>query len=378
MGILFAGPQLEFEQIREQWLAAVQQVAARGVFVGGQAVTDFEAAFARYSGSASAAGVGNGTDALFLTLKALGVGPGDEVVTAVNTFVATVEAIHHTGATPVLVDCDPDSYLIDAEQLIAKLSSRTKAIIPVHLYGQMVDMSPWLSIARARGIAVVEDSAQAAGARLEGKPAGSVGGAGCFSFYPDKNLGALGDGGAVVSSDESLLAKVRRLRNHGGETRYSHDSPGYNSRLDALQALALSMKLERLDEWSAHRRQVANCYERHLADIEGVVLPAHRHDESHVFHLYVVRLPAEARENVRRSLQKKGILTAVQYPLPIHQLPAFRHLGYGAGDFPIAEFCSQRIVSLPMHIGMDEEAVAEVATQVKNALTLKPAKINGG
>ncbi|CAM4427959.1 dTDP-4-amino-4,6-dideoxygalactose transaminase [Paenibacillus endophyticus] len=368
MGILFAGPQLEFEQIREAWFDAAAQLAAKGVFVGGHPVTAFEGAFARYSGTSHAAGVGNGTDALFLALKALGIGPGDEVVTAANTFVATAEAIHHTGATPVLADCDLGSYLIDPESLMEKLTPRTKAVIPVHLYGQMVDMSPWISLVRERGIAVVEDSAQAAGARLGGMPAGSIGNAGCFSFYPDKNLGALGDGGAIVTSDESLLSTVRKLRNHGGETRYTHDIPGYNSRLDALQALALSLKLERLDEWSAHRRRIAGLYERYLGEVDGIVLPAHRGDDSHVFHLYVVRLPVEARESARRYLQKKGILTAVQYPLPVHLLPAFRHLGYKAGDFPIAEFCSERILSLPMHIGMNEEAVLEVAEGLKGAL----------
>ncbi|MFC4304118.1 DegT/DnrJ/EryC1/StrS family aminotransferase [Cohnella boryungensis] len=368
MGILFAAPQLEFDEIREPWVASVLELAAKGVFVGGQAVSDFEAAFARYSGTVGAVGVGNGTDALFLTLKALGIGPGDEVVTAANTFVATVEAIHHTGATPVLADCDPDSYLIDPEQLRACLTPRTKAVIPVHLYGQMADIEPWLSELTDRGIYVIEDSAQAAGARLRGKPAGSLGTAACFSFYPDKNLGALGDGGAVVSASPNVLSELRRLRNHGGETRYTHEIPGFNSRLDALQAIALRLKLSRLDEWSAHRRKVAQWYEQYLGDLDGVVLPSHRGDESHVFHLYVIRLPASARDEVRKALQKKGILTAVQYPRPIHLLPAFRHLGYGSGDFPIAEFCAERILSLPMHIGMDEAAVAFVCGQLKEAL----------
>ncbi|MFC5469133.1 DegT/DnrJ/EryC1/StrS family aminotransferase [Cohnella suwonensis] len=376
MGILFAAPQLEFEEIREQWLAAVGELAARGVFVGGQAVQEFESAFARYSGTAGAAGVGNGTDAIFLALKALGIGPGDEVITATNTFVATVEAIHHTGATPVLVDCDPDSYLIDSQQMKDRVTPRTKAVIPVHLYGQMVDVEQWLSWADGKGIAVIEDSAQAAGARLNGKPAGSMGAAGCFSFYPDKNLGALGDGGAVVASDMALLSEIRKLRNHGGETRYTHEIPGYNSRLDAIQALALSMKLRRLDEWSEHRRRVAGLYEHYLGGIPEVVLPAHRGDESHVYHLYVIRVPIGSRDEARRWLQKKGILTAVQYPLPVHLLPAFRHLGYRRGDFPVAEFCAERILSLPIHIGMNEEAVAYVAMHLKEALEFAQSGAN--
>ncbi len=368
MGILFAAPQLEYEEIREQWVAAVGELAMRGVFVGGQPVQEFESAFARYLGTAGAAGVGNGTDALFLALKAMGIGPGHEVITAANTFVATVEAIHHTGATPVLVDCDPDSYLIDAGQIIDKVTPRTKAVIPVHLYGQMVDVEQWLPWAEGEGIAVIEDSAQAAGARLNGKSAGSIGAAGCFSFYPDKNLGALGDGGAIVTSDMTLLSEVRKLRNHGGETRYTHEIPGYNSRLDAIQALALSLKLRRLDEWSEHRRRIAGLYEFYLGGIPEVVLPADRGDESHVYHLYVIRVPIGSRDEVRRMLQKKGILTAVQYPLPVHLLPAFRHLGYQRGDFPVAEFCAERILSLPIHIGMNEEAVAYVAKHVKEAL----------
>lgn len=368
MGILFSAPQSEFELIREQWIAAVCELAGKGVFVGGPALAEFETAFARYAGAAGAAGVGNGTDAVFLVLKALGIGAGDEVITAANTFVATVEAIHHTGATPVLVDCDPDSYLLDFEQVEQKATPRTKAIIPVHLYGQMVDIEPWLTWARDRGIAIIEDSAQAAGARLNGKHAGSIGAAGCFSFYPDKNLGALGDGGAIVSSNPELLTEIRKLRNHGGETRYTHEIPGFNSRLDAIQAIALSLKLQRLDEWSEHRRRIAGLYERYLGGIPEIVLPAGRGDESHVHHLYVVRLPAEHRDDVRKSLQKKGILTAVQYPLPVHLLPAFRHLGYSLGDFPVAEHCAERIVSLPIHIGMDEESVSFVATQLKEAI----------
>ncbi|MBB6729988.1 DegT/DnrJ/EryC1/StrS family aminotransferase [Cohnella zeiphila] len=368
MGVLFSGPQAEFELIREPWFDAVRELGRRGVFVGGPAVISFEEAFAAFLGTGAAVGVGNGTDALFLALKALGVGVGDEVITAANTFIATVEAIHHTGATPVLADCDPDTFLIDLEDVKAKTTSRTKAVIPVHLYGQMVDVEPLLPWAEARGISIVEDSAQAAGARLRGRPAGSWGVLGCFSFYPDKNLGALGDGGAVAVSSPSLLSELRKLRNHGGETRYRHDVPGFNSRLDPLQALALSLKLPHLDEWSRHRRRIARLYGGCLAGTGSVLLPSDRGDDSHVYHLYVVRVDPDARDALRRQLQKKGILTAVQYPVPVHRTPAFAHLGGEAGSFPNAERLAGEIVSLPMHIAMDEAAVETVAREIRAVL----------
>ncbi len=366
MGIPFTSPQAEFEAIREQWLDAVQELARKGVFVGGTAVSRFENDFAAYVGTEEAVGVGNGTDALFLALKALGVGPGDEVVTAANTFIATVEAIHHTGATPVLADCGAADYLLDRERARRAVTARTKAIIPVHLYGQMVDLTDWLPWAEERGIAIVEDCAQAAGARLNGRTAGSVGDLGCFSFYPDKNLGALGDGGAVTGSSPELIAKLRKLRNHGGETRYCHEFPGFNSRLDPLQALALELKLKRLDSWTERRRSIAAMYESYLDGIASLVPPGHRGDASHAFHLYVVQV--EDRERVRKHLQKKGILTAVQYPLPVHLTPAFARLGYVKGDFPVSERAAERILSLPMHIGMTEESVRTVAEAVREAL----------
>ena len=364
MGVLFSGSQAEYAVIAEDWLRAVGDIAARGVFVGGPPVASFEQRFAAYLGSRAAVGVGNGTDALFLALKALGIGPGDEVITAANTFIATVEAIHHTGARPVLVDCDPDNFLIDEEQAMAAASPRTKAVIPVHLYGQMVDLQRLLPWAESRGIAVVEDSAQAAGAFHRGRAAGSQGALGCFSFYPDKNLGALGDGGAIAVNSEALLPVLRKLRNHGGEVRYEHELPGFNSRLDPIQASALALKMNYLDEWSKHHRTVARMYEAELARVGNLMLPAHRGDESHAFHLYVVRTDASARDSLRRQLQKKGILTAVQYPVPVHLTPAFSHLGYEAGSFPNAERLAAEIVSLPMHIAMDEAAVAQVAGEM--------------
>ncbi|MFK7696340.1 DegT/DnrJ/EryC1/StrS family aminotransferase [Paenibacillus sp. HJGM_3] len=366
MGVLFSASQKEFELIRDEWLQAVHEIAQRGVFVGGAPVASFEAAFARGVGVTGAVGVGNGTDALLLALKALGVGPGDEVITAANTFIATVEAIHHTGARPVLVDCDPDTLLIDLEQVKRRVTSRTAAIVPVHLYGQMVDLSEFKPWADEHRIPIVEDCAQAAGARLGGKAAGSWGVMGCFSFYPDKNLGALGDGGGIVSSSDELLRTLRKLRNHGGETRYTHDIPGFNSRLDPIQAAALELKLRHLDAWSMHRRYVAKLYETYLAGAGAIVLPRHRDDESHVFHLYVVRVEADVRDALRKHLQKKGILTTVSYPAPVHLTPAFAFLGYGPGSFPVAEEAAGQILSLPMNIAVTESDVAAIAREIKS------------
>ncbi len=368
MRVTFSSPQAEFALIRDEWLREVEEIAARGVFVGGVPVTRFEEAFASYSGAQYGIGVANGTDAIYLTLKALDIGPGDEVITAANTFIATVEAIHHTGALPVLADCDPDTFLIDLEQAKRLVTPRTKAIIPVHLYGQMVDLTTLIPWAEERGIAVVEDSAQAAGASLFGRKAGNMGTSGCFSFYPDKNLGALGDGGAIITSDPELATGLRKWRNHGGEVRYQHEFPGVNSRLDPIQAAALRLKLAYLDEWSRKRREVAGLYESYLGNCSGVKLPGNRGDESHVYHLYVIRIEAERRDTLKKQLQKHGVLTAIQYPEPIHRMKAFAHLGYQAGDFPASEEIAGEILSLPMNIALTEEDVAGISAVVRDVL----------
>lgn len=368
MGVLFSAPQAEFAIIKEEWFKAVEELAKSGVFVGGAKVEEFEAAFADFVRTKAAVGVGNGTEAICLALKALNIGPGDEVITAANTFIATVEAIHNAGAKPVLVDCDPDNFLIDFEQVKRSKTSRTKAVIPVHLYGQMVDLSEILPWAERENIYLVEDCAQAAGARHRDKPAGSIGIAGCLSFYPDKNLGALGDGGIVVTSSEELAAKIRKLRNHGGDGRYKHEIIGTNSRLDPIQASALKLKLPFLNQWNARRREIATLYETYLGGLEGVSLPKHRGDESHVFHLYVVRVKPEIRDKVRKQLQKKGVLTAIQYPLPVHLTEAFSGLGYHPGDFPVAERYAQEVISLPMNITVTEKDVEFIAAEIKEIL----------
>jgi dTDP-4-amino-4,6-dideoxygalactose transaminase len=369
MGILFSAPQLEFEEIREEWMQSVLQIAKQGVFVGGPFVSGFESSFATYTDVTGAVGVGNGTDALFLALKALGVGPGDEVITVANTFIATVNAIYQTGATPVLVDCMKDNFLMDIEQVKARATPRTKAIIPVHLYGRMMDLTALIPWAHEHGIFIVEDCAQAAGARLFGKPAGSWGIMGCYSFYPDKNLGALGDGGAVISSSSEMLAKLRKLRNHGGEIRYQHDIPGFNSRLDPVQASALLINLRYLEKWTSRRREIASWYGAYLADEATIELPDDPQDESHVFHLYVIQVKMNRRDELKKHLQKKGILTAVQYPVPVHLTPAYAYLEYQVGTFPNTEQFAQSILSLPMHISLTEDEVAKVAYEIKTFLT---------
>lgn len=367
MGILFTAPQYEFEVIRQEWLDAVTQIGQQGIFVGGAPVSKFESAFAASMNVQGAVGVGNGTEALFLAMKALGIGKGDEVITVVNTFVATVSAIHHTGSTPVLVDCD-DNFLIDIEHMKAAVTPRTKAIIPVHLYGQMVDMPAILSWAEERGIAVIEDCAQATGASIYGRPAGSWGTIGCYSFYPDKNLGALGDGGAITSSDPALLMKLRKLRNHGGEVRYQHDIPGFNSRLDPIQACALQIKLRFLEQWNAKRREIASWYQAELEGIDALRLPklVHTDELSHVFHIYVVCIKDGRRDALKKHLQKKGILTGVQYPAPVHLLPAYQYLGYEAGHFPKGEIFAGEILSLPMHAALTEQEVTFISGEIRS------------
>lgn len=365
MGIYFSAPQSEFEIIQEEWFKSVLQIARSGVFVGGAAVTGFEASFASDRGVLGAVGVANGTDALFLSLKALGIGPGDEVITVTNTFIATANAIHHTGATLVLVDCCQEDYLIDLEQVKARVTPRTKAIIPVHLYGQMVDLSEFMAWAQERGIAVIEDCAQAAGASLSGKPSGSWGMMGCFSFYPDKNLGALGDGGAIVSSSPELLPALRKLRNHGGEIRYQHEIPGFNSRLDPIQASALQIKLRYMEQWTDRRIEIASWYDTHLRGEEALQLPLLKQDRSHVYHLYVIRVDDGLRDGLKKHLQKKGILTAVQYPVPVHLTPAYASLGYRTSSFPIAEKFADELLSLPIHIALTEEDVINIAYEIK-------------
>jgi dTDP-4-amino-4,6-dideoxygalactose transaminase len=360
MQIPFVDLKVQHEAIREELDREFRKVFEKTAFIMGPALAEFEEAFARYCGVKHAIGVANGTDALLLALKAFGIGPGDEVITAVNTFIATAEAIVHAGATPVFVDCDPQTYTLDVSQIRAKISSRTKAIIPVHLYGQPADMDPIVELAKNYGLHVIEDAAQAHGATYRGRKAGSMGHVACFSFYPAKNLGAYGDAGAVVTNDDAIALTVRKLRDHGGVEKYRHDLVGYNSRLDTLQAAVLLVKLRYLDAWNRRRQENARLYDELLAEVPGVVTPKVLEGATHVYHLYVIRVERGSRDELQRFLRERGVHTGIHYPQPLHLTPALRFLGYTAGDFPIAERFASQILSLPMYPELTREQIEYV------------------
>lgn len=347
--------------IKPQLEAAFERVVSRGSFTLGEEVEAFESEFAAYCGTSEAVGVGSGTDALHLALRACGVGPDDEVVTAANTFAATAEAIVMCGATPVFVDIDEDTYLMDLGALESVIGERTKVVVPVHLYGQCVDMTRLRGIADRHDLRIVEDACQAHGARSDGHAAGAVGDAGCFSFYPSKNLGALGDGGIVVTSDPEIAARVRSLRNHGEDETRLHVESGYCTRLHGMQAALLRAKLPHLDDWNAQRAEAAEAYDEALAGT-SVATPARTGGGTHVYHLYVVRAPH--RERLRRDLSERNVQTGVHYAVPLHLEPAFAHLGYSEGDFPVAERAAREIVSLPMFPFLRASEVEIVANAV--------------
>ena len=355
----------QHQVVRVQLDAAFARVVDRGSFTLGEEVSAFEAEFAQYLGVDEAVGVGSGTDALHFALRACGVQPGDEVITAVNTFAATAEAIVMCGARPRFVDIDPDTYLMDLDAVESAITPSTRAIIPVHLYGQCVDMTRVMEIARRHGLKVVEDACQAHGARADGHTAGTAGDAGCFSFYPSKNLGALGDGGIVVTNDPEIAARVRLLRNHGEDASRLHVESGYCSRLHGLQAALLRAKLPHLDEWNALRRQAASQYDEAFAGLP-VKTPVVRPSAHHVYHLYVVQV--EDRDAVRASLAEQQVQTAIHYAVPLHLEPAFSDLGYARGDFPVAEAVIRRILSLPMYPYLESGEISAVRSALEESL----------
>ena len=372
MQIPFLDLRAQNDPLRGEILAAVGQVLDRSAFAGGPFVAAFEEDFARYCGASKAIAVGNGTDALWFALLGLGIGPGDEVITVPNSFIATAEAISFTGAKPVFVDVDEVSYTMDPSLLEAAITTRTKAIIPVHLYGQMADMDPIMEIAGRRGIPVVEDACQAHGARYKGRPAGSIGVAGCFSFYPGKNLGALGEGGAVVTSDAALARKISVLRDHGQEAKYHHAVIGWNGRMDGIQGAALTIKLRHLDTGNESRRESARIYGELLGSAEHVVVPQVAEGNLHVFHLYVIRVPD--RDRLLRTLGERGIGCAIHYPCPIHLQQAYSSLGLGRGSYPVAERCAEEALSLPMYPGLTREQIEAVVHGVGATAGLQPVK----
>ena len=347
MKVPFVDLKAQAESLGATYGSLLESIVERGAYTMGPELARFEEDFAGYCGCRYAVGVSSGTDALKLAYLAAGVGPGDEVVLPVNTFIATAEAVSHIGATPVFVDCLAGTANIDPVLLERAMTDRTRAIVPVHLYGQPADMDAIRAVASRRGVPVVEDACQAHGAEYHGRRVGSLGLAAAFSFYPAKNLGALGDGGAVVTNDEEVAARVRLLRNHGQEDKYTHRVVGYCDRLHNVQAAFLSAKLAYLDEWNDSRRAAASRYDAMLADVAGVDRLTTIDDVLHVHHLYVVLV--DDRDRVREALGDADVETGIHYPVPLHLTPAYRSLGYVAGDFPAAEALAGRAMSLPMH-----------------------------
>ena len=364
MKVPFVDLKTEYQLLKEEIDAAVAGVLGRADFVLGRAVSDLEGAFAGYCEAADAVGVDSGFTALELILRAYGIGPGDEVITAANTFIATALAIWTCGARPVLVDVEPDSCNMDPAQLEAAITPATRAIIPVHLYGHPADMDPILTLARRHNLRVIEDACQAHGARYKGRRTGGLGDAAAFSFYPSKNLGAYGDGGMVVTNDPALAEQIRLLRNLGQQAKYQHQIKGYNHRLDTLQAAILQAKLPHLDGWNAARRQAAALYDHLLAD---VATPSIADWAEPVYHLYVIR--TSNRDALQAHLTAAGIATGIHYPIPIHRQPAFHGLGYRQGDFPFAGQLAGELLSLPMYPQLGSEAIACVAESIKDFTT---------
>jgi len=362
------GIEIPFCDLRRQYLSlkeeidqAVARVLNRGWFILGEEVKAFEEEFAAYCGAAYGVGVGSGTEALHLALLACGVKPGDEVITVPNTAVATVAAIELADATPLFVDTDPVAYNMDISQVAAKITPRTRVLLPVHLYGQAADLAPLLYLAKEHGLLVVEDAAQAHGTTYKGRrlPQGDVG---CFSFYPTKNLGAYGDGGMVVTDEAKIAERVRLLRQYGWEKRYISSIKGLNSRLDELQAAILRVKLKHLDEWNEARRRWAGLYHELLAGSE-VVSPQESPYGEHIYHLYVIR--SQQRDQLQRFLTEKGIGTLIHYPVPIHLMEAYSDLGYGPGTLPQAEEHCRQVLSLPIYPEITQEEVEMVAKSIK-------------
>lgn len=359
--IPFVDLSVQHTELKAEILAAVTRVLESNQFVLGAEVAAFESEFAAYSSASYGVAVNSGTSALHLALLAAGVGPGDEVITVPFTFVATVAAILYAGAKPVFVDIEPQSFNMDPQRLEAAITKRTKAILPVHLYGQPVDLDPILATARKHGLKVIEDAAQAHRAEYKGRRIGSIGDLSCFSFYPGKNLGACGEGGIVTTNNEEFAATMRMLRDWGQKEKYRHVLKGFNYRMEGLQGTILRIKLRRLDEWTEARRANAGIYGRLLAK-SRVATPKEMAYARHVYHVYTVRTPD--RDALQQALSAKGIHTGIHYPIPVHQQPAYADLGYQAGDFPGSEQAAKEVLSLPMYAGQTAEQLEAVASAV--------------
>jgi dTDP-4-amino-4,6-dideoxygalactose transaminase len=363
MNVPFLDLKAQYKTIKDEISAAINEVIENTAFAGGPFVAKFENEFAKFCGAQYAIGVGNGTDALWASLVALGIGAGDEVITTPNTFIATAEAISLSGATPVFVDIDEQTHNINPALIEAAITPKTKAIIPVHLFGQPADMDPIMAIAEKHGLKVVEDACQAHGAEYKGRKAGSIGAAGCFSFYPGKNLGAYGEGGGIVTNDEALAAKIRMFRDHGQAKKYYHDIIGWNARLDGIQGAVLNVKLKYLSDWNEARRRHARDYTAGLSSIKDVVVPQEAEYAKHVYHIYALRV--QDRDKFMAYLNEKGIACGIHYPIPLHLQNAYAFMQKGSGSFPIAEKCAAEYVSLPMFAELTDEQVAYIVEQIK-------------
>jgi dTDP-4-amino-4,6-dideoxygalactose transaminase len=361
----FVDLQMQYRQHRDEFASAMEAVCDRAAFILGEEVDAFEKSFATFCGAKECVGVASGCDALLWAIKACGIGPGDEVITAANTYIATVLAISAAGATPVLVDCREDSYEIDPEQVRQAVTRKTRAILPVHLYGQAADMDEILALAKEHKLKVIEDACQAHGATYKGRACGILGDVGCFSFYPGKNLGAYGDGGAVVTNDREIADKVRMLRNYGQSKKYYHDSIGWNSRLDTIQAAVLNAKLKHLNSWNDSRRQHAAMYREQLGDLP-IRLPQEMPGNKHVYHLFVIRMAR--RDAALEFLKKKDIVCGIHYPVPVHLQKAYASLGYRSGSFPVTEGAASELLSLPMFPELTPDQIAAVCQGLRNFL----------
>lgn len=360
----------QYDSIKPEIDGAIQTILDTTRFIGGEPLQEFEAGFRDFQQTKHAVGVASGTGGIFLTLRALGIQPNDEIITTPHTFIATIEPIEDIGAIPVFVDIDPKTYNLDPQKIEDAITPRTRAIMPVHLYGQMAPMQDIMDIARRHNLLVIEDAAQAHGAEYQGIRAGNWGDAAIFSFYPGKNLGAYGDAGAICTNHDDIAATIASLRDHGRTTKYEHAVLGYGERMDSIQAAILKVKLNHLEEWTRARRQVATHYTSRLSGIEGIALPMILDDSNPVWHIYCVRVEG-SRDMIVDDLKAKGIGVGVHYPLPLHLQPALKHRGYQKGDFPETEQAAQQIISLPIYPELPIEDIDYVTESLLEALTVK-------
>jgi dTDP-4-amino-4,6-dideoxygalactose transaminase len=365
MHVPFLNLKLQYQTIKDEIHNAINEVIAKSAFAGGPFVAQFEKEFAEFCKCQYAIGVGSGTEALWMPLLALGIGRGDEVITVPNTFIATTEAISFCGATPVFVDIDEKTYNMNPDLIEAAITPKTRAIIPVHIFGQTADMDPIMKIAGKHNLLVIEDACQSHGSKYKEKRAGSIGDAAAFSFYPGKNLGALGEAGAITTNNLELATKMRMFRDHGQTQKYYHGIIGWNARMDGIQGAVLSVKLKHLESWNEARRKNAHLYNELLSNVDGVITPVEADYAKHVYHIYAIRV--QNRDTLIKKLTEKNIACGIHYPVPIHLQEAYSFLGYGKSSFPIAEKCAEEFVSLPMFPELTSKQIEYVSDNVKAA-----------